>query len=64
GFNGCCGGGFWMSTVGTSVNSTTTHLVQVSRENTKLPIWLPAGATLAAGPNVNAISAIEFNIAP
>jgi len=29
-----------------------------------LPIWLPAGATLIAGPGVAMISVIEFNLVP
>ena len=31
---------------------------------TEFPLWLPAGTTLAAGSNVNALSVIEFNIVP
>jgi len=64
GFNGCCGGGFWMSNVGMSVNSTTPVLVQVTAQPTKLPLWLPAGATLAVGNKVSSISVLEFNIVP
>lgn len=64
GFNGCCGGGSYMSSLGSSVNNTETHLIHVSREGTKLPIWLPAGATLEASTNVHEISVIEFNIIP
>lgn len=64
GFNGCCGGGFWMSNVGMAVNSTTPVLVQVTAQPTKLPLWLPAGTTLAAGTKVSAISVLEFNIVP
>jgi hypothetical protein len=64
GFNGCCGGGFWMSNVGMAVNSTTPVLVQVTAQPTKLPLWLPAGTTLAAGTKVSAISVLEFNIIP
>ena len=30
----------------------------------KLPLWLPAGSTLAAGQNVNSISVIEFTVVP
>jgi len=33
-------------------------------DNTRLPIWLPAGATLSAGNNVSEISVIEFNVSP
>jgi hypothetical protein len=29
-----------------------------------LPIWLPAGSTLAINSNVFSISVIEFNIVP
>lgn len=64
GFNGCCGGGFWMNNVGMSVNSTTPVLVQVSAQPTKLPLWLPSGATLAAGTKVSSISVLEFNVIP
>lgn len=64
GFNGCCGGGFWMNNVGMAVNSTTPVLVQVSAQPTKLPLWLPAGATLAVGAKVSSISVVEFNIIP
>jgi len=64
GFNGCCGGGFWMSNVGMAVNSTTPVLVQVTAQPTKLPLWLPAGSTLAAGTKVSSISVLEFNIIP
>lgn len=64
GFNGCCGGGFWMSNVGMAVNSTTPVLVQVTAQPTKLPLWLPAGTTLAAGTKVSSISVLEFNIIP
>lgn len=64
GFNGCCGGGFWMNSTGNSINSTTATLVQVSADNTKLPFWLPAGTTLAAGTNVQYISVIEFDVIP
>lgn len=31
---------------------------------TKLPIWLPAGTTLAAGTNTQSISVLEFVLAP
>ena len=31
---------------------------------TRLPIWLPAGATLSGGPCLNKISVIEFTIVP
>lgn len=31
---------------------------------TSLPIWLPAGSTLAISNNVSSISVIEFNIVP
>lgn len=64
GFNGCCGGGFWMSNVGMAVNSTTPVLVQVTAQPTKLPLWLPAGTTLAAGTKVSSISVLEFNMIP
>ncbi len=64
GFNGCCGGGFWMNNVGMAVNSTTPLLVQVSAQPTKLPLWLPSGATLAVGTKVSSISVLEFNIIP
>lgn len=30
----------------------------------KLPLWLPAGSTLAAGQNVHSISVIEFAVVP
>ena len=30
----------------------------------KLPLWLPAGSTLAVGQNVNSISVIEFTVVP
>jgi hypothetical protein len=64
GFNGCCGGGSYMTNLGSSVNNNETHLIHVSREMTKLPLWLPAGTTLAAGSNVTKISVIEFNVIP
>jgi len=64
GFNGCCGGGFWMNNVGMAVNSTTPVLVQVSGQPTKLPLWLPSGTTLAAGSKVSSISVVEFNVLP
>ncbi len=64
GFNGCCGGGFWMSNVGMSVNSTTPVLVQVSGQPTKLPLWLPSGTTLSVGSKVSSISVVEFNVVP
>ncbi len=64
GFNGCCGGGFWMNNVGMAVNSTTPVLVHVSAQPTKLPLWLPSGATLAVGTKVSSISVVEFNIIP
>lgn len=64
GFNGCCGGGSYMSSLGSSVNNTETHLIHVSREGTRLPIWLPAGSTLQASTNVHEISVIEFNVIP
>lgn len=35
-----------------------------SLDITPLPIWLPAGTTLAAGVNVARVSVIEFNIIP
>jgi hypothetical protein len=53
-----------MSNVGMAVNSTTPVLVQVTAQPTKLPLWLPAGTTLAAGTKVSAISVLEFNIIP
>lgn len=31
---------------------------------TALPLWLPAGTTLAAGTNVSKVSVIEFNVIP
>ena len=58
------GGGFWMNNVGMAVNSTTPVLVQVSAQPTKLPLWLPSGATLAVGTKVSSISVVEFNIIP
>lgn len=64
GFNGCCGPGTYMSNLGSSVNNTETHLIHVSREATRLPIWLPAGSTLASSTNVTSISVIEFNVIP
>jgi hypothetical protein len=30
----------------------------------KLPLWLPAGSTLAPGQNVHSISVIEFTVVP
>ncbi|MBM3171198.1 MAG: hypothetical protein FJZ75_06270 [Bacteroidetes bacterium] len=30
----------------------------------KLPLWMPAGSTLAAGQNVNSISVVEFTVVP
>ena len=35
-----------------------------SAEATKLPLWLPAGSTLATSTNVALISVVEFNIVP
>ena len=64
GFNGCCGGGFWMNNVGMAVNSTPPVLVQVTSQPTKLPLWLPAGTTLSVGTKVSSISVVEFNIIP
>jgi hypothetical protein len=64
GFNGCCGGGSWLSNTGQNANSNPTHLARISREATKLPIWLPAGTTLAAGTRVISVSVIEFNVIP
>jgi hypothetical protein len=64
GFNGCCGGGFWMNNTGQSTNSNPTHLVRVASDNTKLPLWLPAGTTLAPVAPVNGMSVIEFNVIP
>jgi hypothetical protein len=64
GFNGCCGGGFWMNNTGQSPNSTQTHLVAVQGEPSKLPIWLPAGSTLETSTRTLSISIIEFNIVP
>jgi hypothetical protein len=64
GFNGCCGGGFWMNNVGMAVNSTTPVLVQVTAQPTKLPLWLPSGSTLSIGTKVSSISVVEFNIIP
>lgn len=64
GFNGCCGGGFWMSNTGQSTNSNPTHLVRVASDNTKLPLWLPAGTTVAPVAPVNGMSVIEFNVIP
>jgi hypothetical protein len=64
GFNGCCGGGFWMNNTGQSPNSTQTHLVAVQGEPSKLPIWLPAGSTLETSTRTLSISVIEFNIVP
>lgn len=64
GFNGCCGGGFWMNNVGMAVNSTTPVLVQVTAQPTKLPLWLPLGSTLSIGTKVSSISVVEFNIIP
>jgi len=64
GFNGCCGGGFWMNNVGMAVNSTTPVLVQVTAQPTKLPLWLPSGSTLSIGTKVSSISVVEFNIVP
>jgi hypothetical protein len=53
-----------MNNVGMAVNSTTPLLVQVSAQPTKLPLWLPSGATLAVGAKVSSISVLEFNIIP
>lgn len=64
GWNGCCGGGFWMSNVGQNVNSTQTHLIHVSADNTRLPLWLPAGTSVEPVAPVNGISVIEFNVVP
>jgi hypothetical protein len=64
GFNGCCGGGFWMNSTGQSPNSTQTHLVSVQGEPSKLPIWLPAGSTLETSTRTLSISVIEFNVVP
>lgn len=64
GFNGCCGGGFWMNSTGQSPNSTQTHLVAVQGQPSKLPIWLPAGSTLETSTRTLSISIIEFNIVP
>ena len=62
------------------VNSTTIYMSAVQfasqtfaygvsyafavKDLTKLPIWLPAGATLKIGTNVNYISIIEYNLVP
>lgn len=32
--------------------------------DTRLPIWLPAGTTLAAGDNVLSVSVVEFTVVP
>ncbi len=46
-----------------SSSSSQFRIVTVGKETcTDLPIWLPAGATLAAGSNVSSISVIEFNV--
>jgi len=64
GFNGCCGGGFWMNSTGQSPNSTQTHLVAVQGQPSRLPIWLPAGSTLETSTRTLSISVIEFNVVP
>jgi len=32
--------------------------------STTLPLWLPAGTSLAAGQNVSSVSVIEFTVVP
>lgn len=48
---------FFASTWGSS-NATSTITL------TELPVWLPAGTTLAPGTNVSNLSVIEFNEIP
>ncbi len=64
GFNGCCGGGLWLGNTSQNANSNPTHLVRVASDNTKLPLWLPAGTTVAPVVPVNGMSIIEFNVIP
>lgn len=47
---------------GSGTCSTGQGQSMESSEITKLPLWLPAGTSLAPGSNVNSISVIEFNL--
>lgn len=48
--------------------SSTTSATRTSDQSyglyTELPIWLPAGSTLASSTNSNGVSVIEFTVAP
>jgi len=57
--------GFLGNSVSAGGSTTTSNyrLVTVGKEFcTSFPFWLPEGATLEAGSNVNSISVIEFTI--
>ncbi|MBM3171359.1 MAG: hypothetical protein FJZ75_07105 [Bacteroidetes bacterium] len=47
-----------------SINSSLSHIARFDNVKGALPIWLPAGTTLAAGANVFRVSVIEFTIVP
>jgi hypothetical protein len=53
------------NTGGGNSASSLVRTITYSKETcTTLPIWLPAGATLASGSNVSGISVIEFAVNP
>ena len=47
-----------------SINSSTCLIARVDNIKGALPIWLPAGTTLAASSNVFRVSVIEFTVVP
>lgn len=52
------GGSVFLATSWGNSNATSSIIL------TKLPVWLPAGTTLAPGTNVSNLSVIEFNEIP
>lgn len=54
----------WVGSSNSGSNANPRPYGMAASEITALPIWLPAGTTLAAGTNTQAISVIEFNIIP
>lgn len=49
---------------GSGTCSTGQGQSLVHADVTRLPIWLPAGTSLAPGTNVSSISVLEFNVIP
>ena len=47
-----------------SINSSPSYIARFDNVKGALPIWLPAGTTLAASSNVFRVSVIEFTVVP